>query len=89
MTPLIDNALLAIQERGNHKNATLEMLDRLHKAGEKLIESEIIEWAIMNGWDKQDAERLGVLASMVVSGDVINIEGYPHWGDHILSFLMD
>lgn len=29
MTSLIDNALLAIQERGNDQNATIEMFDRL------------------------------------------------------------
>ena len=77
MTPLLEEALKSINSSvnvstgltaPNDKNRAKELFKYLHKDGEILLANEIESWAVMNGWQKDDANELGSLAQQIGMG---------------------
>lgn len=96
MMPIVEAALKAITNRtnlntgfthSNDMNAAKEMFARLHRAEIRLMAQEIGPWALMNGWHKQDANKLGELAQEIGNGKKVRISGGPWWKDDILETL--
>ena len=95
MSPLVESALEAIQERTNvdtgldhpnDMNAAKQLFLILHKAGESLASDEISAWAEARGWSVRDAKQLGAVASKIGAGTKPKIEG-DWWREDILEIL--
>ena len=69
-------------------NAAKEMFKRLHEAGEILIAAEISSWAVINGWQADDARALGALAQQIGMGKKVRITDGPWWNADILETLL-
>lgn len=98
MTPLLEEALKAINSsvnvstgltHPNDKNRAKELFKRLHEVGEVLLANEIESWAVMSGWQKDDASELGSLAQQIGMGKKVIIKGEPWWGGNIIKILKE
>ena len=97
MTPLIKEALKSLSAsvnkstgltHPNDKNRAKETFIRLYKHGEILIESEIYDWALLNGWKSNDARELSNLGQKIGDGKKVKVEG-KWWKENIIEIWQD
>ena len=93
MTPLLAKGLEAITSRinlatglarENDMNVARAMFFLLREAGEELVGSDVLSWAVGRGWKWSDAEELGSIAQRINEGKEPRIRHGGGWKEGII-----
>lgn len=67
----------------NDMNKTRELFSILHKNGEVLLKSVIVEYALAHNWRPTDADELGSIAQQIGEGKAARVKDGPWWAADI------
>lgn len=94
LSPLVIEALKSLSARVNvstglthpiDESAAKELFKMLHKEAEQLPGSDVTMWAVSNGWQDEDARKLGELAEKIGNGGRVVVKHKDVWAPDIMA----